>query len=315
MELKHVIAKIADMPLPVLITGETGAGKEVFAEALHLASNHRHKHNFVKINCAAIPGELLESELFGYEKGAFSGANSIGKMGKFEYAGRGTILLDEIGDMPLALQAKLLRVLQEKEFERVGGLKSISFHARVVCTTNRDLRQLIKEGKFREDLYYRINVLELYIPPLRERKEDIAELSKVFIRQLNEEYSLEITGMDGSVMKVFQSYHWPGNVRELRHVIERACMMRGNGTLIGEDVSFYKPQLSAMAGTVLPDGKTYESDEPMELNLREIRMEAEKKAIRLAIDLSGGNKAKAAKLLGIERTVLYDKLRKYDMDA
>lgn len=232
MELKHVIAKIADMPLPVLITGETGAGKEVFAEALHLASNHRHKHNFVKINCAAIPGELLE-----------------------------------------------------------------------------------KEGKFREDLYYRINVLELYIPPLRERKEDIAELSKVFIRQLNEEYSLEITGMDGSVMKVFQSYHWPGNVRELRHVIERACMMRGNGTLIGEDVSFYKPQLSAMAGTVLPDGKTYESDEPMELNLRKIRMEAEKKAIRLAIDLSGGNKAKAAKLLGIERTVLYDKLRKYDMDA
>lgn len=308
-ELKHLIARIANMPLPVLITGETGTGKEVFAEALHLVSDVRHKNNFVKINCAAIPGELLESELFGYEKGAFSGANSSGKIGKFEYAGNGTILLDEIGDMPMDLQVKLLRVLQEREFERVGGLKPIPFNARVVCTTNKNIPQLIKEGKFREDLYYRINVLELYIPPLRERKSDILEIGKVFVQQLNEDYGLNVSEIDNEVVEMFNSYHWPGNVRELKHVIERACMMRGEGKLTLADFAFFQSRISQ----VTPADMNTDFD-VSDLDLRLVKMRAEKQAIEKALELSNGSKVKAAKLLGIQRSVLYEKLKNYHFD-
>lgn len=304
IELQHLISRIANMPLPVLITGETGTGKEVFAEALHLAGDERHKHNFVKINCAAIPSELLESEFFGYEKGAFSGANSSGKMGKFEYAGNGTVLLDEIGDMPLDLQAKLLRVLQEKEFERIGGLKTIPFNARVICTTNRNIRKRVKEGKFREDLFYRINVLELYIPPLRERKEDILELSRVFIGQLNDEYDLKVTGINLDVIEMLNNYSWPGNVRELKHAIERACMMRTMGNLRVDDFFFLQNEVENLHSSAF-------DSQGLTLNLKCVRQEAEQNAIRKAIEITYGNKAQAAKILGIERTVLYDKLKKY----
>ena len=306
--LKSVIAKVADMPLTVLITGETGPGKEVFADALHRSSIRRDKH-FVKINCAAIPKELLESELFGYEKGAFSGASSSGKTGKFEYAAGGTILLDEIGDMPLDLQAKLLRVLQEREFERIGGLKSIPFDARVICTTNRDVVQLVKEGKFREDLYYRINVLEMYIPPLRERTEDIMELSRTFIAQINNEYELSIEGIDADTQQFLECYDWPGNVRELKHAIERACMMRGSGTLSMDDFDFFIRRISANGSSYAADRNVTKS-----LDLKTVKMEAEKKAIETALKITGGNKKSAANILGIERTVLYDKLKKYDMN-
>ena len=296
------------MPLTVLITGETGTGKEVFADALHRSSIRRDKH-FVKINCAAIPKELLESELFGYEKGAFSGASSSGKTGKFEYAAGGTILLDEIGDMPLDLQAKLLRVLQEREFERIGGLKSIPFDARVICTTNRDVVQLVKEGKFREDLYYRINVLEMYIPPLRERTEDIMELSRTFIAQINNEYELSIEGIDADTQQFLECYDWPGNVRELKHAIERACMMRGSGTLSMDDFDFFIRRISANGSSYAADRNVTKS-----LDLKTVKMEAEKKAIETALKITGGNKKSAANILGIERTVLYDKLKKYDMN-
>lgn len=308
-ELKHLIARIANMHLPVLITGETGTGKEVFAEALHLVSDSRRNNNFVKINCAAIPAELLESELFGYEKGAFSGANSAGKIGKFEYAGNGTVLLDEIGDMPMELQVKLLRVLQEKEFERVGGLKSIPFNARIICTTNKDIQRLINEGKFREDLYYRINVLELYIPPLRERKSDIPVLSKVFVQQLNEEFDLSVSEIDNDVMNLFYSYQWPGNVRELKHTIERACMMRGEGKLTLSDFTFFQERISHARHIA-----NYETIDISDLDLRIVKMKAEKKAIEKALELTNGNKVKTAKLLGIQRTVLYEKLKKYSFD-
>ena len=312
MELKHLISRIANMPLPVLITGETGAGKEVFAEALHLMSNRRHG-NFVRINCAAIPRELLESELFGYEKGAFSGANSTGKMGKFEYAGNGTILLDEIGDMPLELQVKLLRVLQEKEFERVGGLKSIPFNARVICTTNKDIQKLIDEGKFREDLYYRINVLELYIPPLRERKEDIPELSEVFIRKMNSEFNLSITGINEDVLEKFNQYDWPGNVRELQHVIERATMMRGEGILTEEDFTFFNSRIKDFM-TSDASVKSEESDDIADndtFDIRAVKMKAEKNIIIKALKACNGCKKDAANLLGIQRTVLYEKIKRY----
>jgi len=306
-ELRKFIARIADMPLPVLITGETGTGKEVFADALHTSSELRRDKNFVKINCAAIPAELLESELFGYEKGAFSGANSSGKIGKFEYAGNGTLLLDEIGDMPMDLQAKLLRVLQEKEFERIGGLKPIPFHARIICTTNKDVLQLVKEGRFREDLYYRINTLEMSIPALRERKEDILDLSKFFILQINSEFGLDILGIDKEAEDFLSGYNWPGNVRELKHVIERACMLRGSGQLNIHDFSFLLTRMDPS------DSADSAGAEPQTLDLRTIKMQAEKEAIARALKATDGNKASAAQLLGIERTVLYDKLKKYDI--
>lgn len=307
LELKHLIARVANMPLPVLITGETGTGKEVFAEALHIGNDIRHSKNFVKINCAAIPSELLESELFGYEKGAFSGANREGKMGKFEYAGSGTVLLDEIGDMPMDLQGKLLRVLQEKEFERVGGLKSIPFNARIICTTNKDVQKLVEEGKFREDLYYRINVLEFKIPPLRERIDDIVELGQTFIHKINLDYDLDIRGVDEEALEMLKHYSWPGNVREFRHVIERACLMKGQGVLSLEDFSFLNSALSDKQKERLSVHGSY--------NLRDVREKAEKEAILGALEETGGNRTSAAKLLGIDRTILYDKIKRYGIDA
>ncbi len=306
-ELKQLIIKVADMPLPVLIQGETGTGKEVFADALHKYSNSRREKNFVKINCAAIPSELLESELFGYEKGSFSGAAKTGKMGKFEYAGDGVVLLDEIGDMPIDLQAKLLRVLQEKEFERVGGLKPIPFHARIICTTNRDLDELISSGKFREDLYYRINVLEMQIPPLRDRLEDISDLSSYFISKINEAYDLSIMGISPRADAFLKSYSWPGNVRELRHVIERSCMMKGSGILDLDDFNF----LNKKSENDKPD---HSSPKIISFDLREVRIEAEKTAIINALKVTNNNRSKAAELLGIDRSVLYDKLRKYQIE-
>lgn len=306
-ELRSFIAKIADLPLPVLITGETGTGKEVFANALHMSSELRRNENYVKINCAAIPSELLESELFGYEKGAFTGSNANGKIGKFEYAGNGTLLLDEIGDMPLDLQAKLLRVLQEKEFERIGGLDTIPFNARVVCTTNKDVMQLVKEGRFREDLYYRINTLEMTIPALRERKSDISELSNFFVTQINNEFGLEIDGLDKEVDRFLSNYSWPGNVRELKHVVERACMLRGSGMLTISDFSFLRSRIANLELSSAQD------DDEDTYNLKQVKMQIEKVTIIKALRATNGNKASAAQLLGIERTVLYDKLKKYDI--
>lgn len=218
-EVKELIKYIAKTEATILITGETGCGKEVVSKEIHDRSN-RKDSPYIKVNCAAIPDTLIESELFGYDKGAFTGALNKEKLGMFEMANKGTILLDEIGDMPLNLQSKLLRVLQEKEILRVGGTKSIKLDVRVIASTNQHLDELVKMGKFREDLYYRLNVVPIKIPHLRERKEDIPILVHSFLTRLNTKYGKE-KSFDSESMEALESYNWPGNVRELQNVIER----------------------------------------------------------------------------------------------
>lgn len=304
-DLKNIVTKIAKSSISVLITGETGTGKEVFANAIHMLSD-RSEHRFVKINCAAIPKDILESELFGYEDGAFSGALKSGKIGKFEFANNGTILLDEISEMSLPLQAKLLRVLQENEIERVGGLKSIKLNLRLICSTNQNIVNLIKEGKFREDLYYRINVFELKIPPLRERYDDIPSLCDFFIDKINRSYGLGIVGISKGAIMLFNNYNWRGNVRELEHVIERSCVNKSIGNLEVTDFDFLYSKIFKDNESFVPlnDDKT----------LEEVKSGAEKiKITRVLIDVKG-NKTKAAKILGINRTVLYVKIKKYNIE-
>ncbi|MBW8382372.1 MAG: sigma 54-interacting transcriptional regulator [Youngiibacter sp.] len=304
-KLKTVVAKIADSPVSVLITGETGTGKEVFANAIHMLSN-RYENKFVKINCAAIPKDLLESELFGYEDGAFSGAVKGGKIGKFELANGGTILLDEIGEMSLELQSKLLRVLQEREIERVGGLKTIKIDVRVISSTNQDIEELVRTGKFREDLYYRINVVDLMVPPLRERYEDIPALCDIFIEKINRTHGLGISGIDVSALKLFRNYNWPGNIRELEHVIERASVMKTIGILEVDDFEFLMKK-------IFKNGENPIATESHK-TLDDVKDVAERELIIKALLTSKGNKTKAAETLGINRSVLYDKMKKHGIE-
>ncbi|WP_326908030.1 sigma-54 interaction domain-containing protein [Sedimentibacter sp. MB31-C6] len=307
MDVKRTVQRFANSNLTVLITGETGTGKEVFANAIHKLSSRRNE-NFVKINCAAIPKDLLESELFGYEPGSFSGANKNGKMGKFELAKNGTLLLDEIGEMPLALQSKLLRVLQEGEIERIGGLKTIKLDVRVICSTNQNIEEQVEKGLFRRDLYYRINVIEIKLPPLRERLADIQLLSKFFIEKINNSYGLGITEIKKDVYALFNEYEWVGNVRELQHVLERACIMAGTGPLELEHFDFLLSKIY----------KKYETEEEQLANksvsLNSITSEVEKENIIKALVETNGNKTSAAKLLNIDRSSLYNKLKKYSID-
>ncbi|NPB07197.1 MAG: GAF domain-containing protein [Aquificae bacterium] len=232
-QLLEVIHRVAPTNATVLIRGESGVGKELVAKAIHYLSPRADKP-FVTVNCAAIPESLLEAELFGYEKGAFTGAYSS-KKGKFELADGGTLFLDEIGDLPLSLQAKLLRALQEKEIEPLGSGKTVKVDVRIVAATNRDLEALVKEGKFREDLYYRLNVVPVFVPPLRERKEDIPALVKYFLDQLKREYKKQVE-VSPEVMEAFMRYHWPGNVRELRNVLERMVILDRDGVLGADDL-------------------------------------------------------------------------------
>ena len=305
---KESIIDYADSNLPILIIGETGTGKELFARAIH-QNSRRTNNNYVKINCAAIPGELLESELFGYEGGAFTGAAKGGKMGKIELAHGGTLLLDEIGEMPMSLQAKLLRVLQEKEIERVGGLKAKSVNFRLICSTNKDLKQLVKEGTFREDLYYRINTVELHIPPLRERIEDIEPLVLFFMEKVNKEYGYHVTDLSDEVLLAFRHYNWEGNVRELEHTVERAIVLCKAGQMQLKHIHFLLDKLNPtddnsdgfyLKNNVVPSIKKAE-DEEADLIIQ-------------ALKESGGNKAKAARLLGMERTMFYRKLKKHGIN-
>lgn len=304
-KLKSMVEKVADSPVSVLITGETGTGKEVFANAIHMMSS-RYENKFVKLNCAAIPKDLLESELFGYEDGAFSGAVKGGKIGKFELANNGTILLDEIGDMPLELQSKLLRVLQEREIERIGGLKTIKIDVRVISSTNQHIEELVQTGKFREDLYYRLNVVELNIPPLRERYEDIPPLCDIFIEKINRTHGLGISGIDESAFKLFKNYNWPGNIRELEHVIERASVMKKIGILEVDDFEFLLRKIFRSGEKPAPE------EAPKTLD--DVKDSTEKELILKALVTSKGNKTKAAEVLGINRSVLYDKMKKHGLD-
>ncbi|MFA7425592.1 MAG: sigma 54-interacting transcriptional regulator [Desulfosarcinaceae bacterium] len=286
--------------LNVLITGASGTGKELFAQAIHQGSARR-MYPFVRINCAAIPRDLLESELFGYEKGAFTGALASGKPGKIELAHRGTLFLDEIGDLPLEMQPKLLRVLEEKEFERVGG--NVLHHAnfRLVAATNRNLEKMITEGRFRSDLYYRLNVIALHIPPLRERRTDILDIARHLLAQMAADQALPPIDLSPKAERTLLEHDWPGNVRELANVIERTVATMDGPVILREHLPFYLWQ----------DCRRLPGKRPG--SIRAVQQLAEREAIIAALGESGYNKARAAALLGIHRTLLYKKMKKYEI--
>jgi transcriptional regulator with PAS, ATPase and Fis domain len=283
---------------PVLITGESGTGKELFAQAVHQAGA-RKLYPFVRINCAAIPKDLLESELFGYEKGAFTGANPGGKPGKFELAHRGTVFLDEIGDLPMEMQPKLLRVLEDKEFERIGGNQVIRSDFRLIAASNQHLEALLSGGAFRRDLFYRLNVIRLHIPPLRDRREDIVELSRHLLKTLAQEANLPLPSLDATTLKALIDYDWPGNVRELSNALERALASVDGDTIQPEDLPFHIRQ----------KGQGVDAGKPA--SIREVQHQAEKEAIEYALKACAYNKSQAAQRLGIHRTLLYKKMKKH----
>ncbi len=290
--LLELIKKVAPSRASVLITGESGVGKELVADALHSLSGRREK-SFVKVHCAALSETLLESELFGHEKGAFTGADSM-KKGRFELAHGGTIFLDEIGEINQTTQIKLLRVLQERTFERVGGEETIEVDVRVVAATNRNIEEEVKAGRFREDLYYRLNVVRLQVPPLRERKDDIPLLMDSFLKRFSEENSKKILGVQNSARQALYRYDWPGNIRELQNCIESAVVMCSGNEIALEDLP---PTISRFSGE--------ESiSVPMGLRLDE----AEKIIIRENLAFNNGNKTKTAQVLGIERKTLAKKI-------
>ncbi len=300
-EAINLANKVAKTDAPVLITGDSGVGKELFAEGIHNAGK-RSNQPFVAINCGAIPTALFESELFGYEQGAFTGAVKGGKKGKFDAAKGGTIFLDEIGEMPLELQVKLLRVLQEKHYYRVSGNEALPTDVRIIAATNRDLEKMIAEGSFREDLYYRLNVISISIPPLRDRIEDIPELIQLFLKEFSLKYSMPIPEIDPEVMYTFLQHSWQGNIRQLRNIIERIIILANDNEVI-------KPHH-------LPKNFVKENNPPT-LNIQFEEMKKingqSKEEIQYALQKTFGNKAAAAKLLGISRATLYNKLKKYNL--
>lgn len=285
---------------PVLISGESGTGKELFAQAIHHASPRR-AHPFVRINCAAIPKDLLESELFGYEKGAFTGAGADGKPGKFELARHGTVFLDEVGDLPLEMQPKLLRVIEDKEFERVGGTRIIQSDFRVIAATNQNLGEMLIGKRFRKDLFYRLNVIPLHIPALRERKNDILPTARHLLKQIAGEANLSDIKIDGDAARVLENYGWPGNVRELFNVLERIMPALGGDTIYRENLPFY----------LHPSRQKF--SEQYQSSLKDVQATTEKEAIRYALQENGNNKAGAARMLGIHRTQLYKKMKKFNL--
>ncbi|MCM3764779.1 sigma-54-dependent Fis family transcriptional regulator [Neobacillus niacini] len=305
---KHEAAIAAKSLSNVLITGESGTGKELIAEGIHQLSER--KGAFIKINCGAIPEELLESEFFGYADGAFTGAKKGGKPGKFELADNGTLFLDEIGDMPLTLQVKLLRVLQDQEFERIGATKTTKVNVRMVAATNKDLAELVRNGEFREDLYYRIHVIHLHIPPLRERLDDIPLLCSHFIHKFNKKTNKKITGVSQDVLNWLQQYHWPGNIRQLENVLERAFHYSPSNWIDMEHLPSSLTLLHSPEPMPTPP-KGFEQN-PI-LNRRNSINQTEKQLILQALIKSKGNRTKAAEILGISRTSLYQKMKKYEI--
>ncbi len=300
--LKTVAMRAAKGNSTVLILGESGTGKELFAHAIHNASSRLHGP-LIKVNCAAVPENLLESELFGYDEGAFTGARRGGKPGKFELANGGSIFLDEIGDMTLAMQAKLLRVLQEREIERVGATKPVKVDVRVIAATNRDLETMIERGEFRQDLYYRLNIISLQIPPLRERKEDIPLLASTILKKLNNQTPHWVEGVSPEAMEILMEYSWPGNVRELENILERAVNLM-------DEEAFIAPE--HLPPVVKKQYKNKEADDGVK-QLAGIMGDTEKQAIYRALEAAGGNKSKAAQILGIHRSGFYQKIKKYGL--
>jgi len=299
-DLYNLIEMVGPTRSTVLIRGESGCGKELVAEAIHAASPVADKP-LIKVNCSALPDSLIESELFGHEKGAFTGADSRRK-GRFELAKGGTIFLDEIGDLPLTTQVKLLRILQELEFERIGGTETIKADVRIVCATNRNLEQAIAEGTFREDFYYRINVFPIFIPSLRERRNDIPLLVDYFIDKFNKKNKTKIKRVTTSALDVLMVYRWPGNIRELENVIERACILSTEGVIRTHDLP-PTLQTAETSNTESKKGLTFYVEK------------LERQLIREALVASKGNIAKAAKQLAITERMLYSRISKYNFEV
>ena len=305
-EVQRLIGKVANTDSTVLILGESGSGKELVACALHY-QNLTRTGPFVPVNCGAIPENLLESELFGHERGAFTGAIAT-RPGRFELAHKGTLFLDEVGELTPALQVKLLRVLQERSFERVGGTKTISVDVRVIAATNRDLEQAVEDRRFREDLYYRLNVIPIVVPPLRARVEDISLLAQFFLDRVNRDKHTDIAGIAPAVMETLMRYKWPGNVRELENLIERLAVLKKAGTIEIEDLP---ARILSPKDAVLPEQEILFP--PEGVDLPGILDEFERQLISKALDLSNGVKSRAAQLLGLNRTTLVEKMKKKAM--
>ncbi len=295
-KMSRMIEKIAPTNATTLLLGESGTGKEVLAKAIHSLSNRSDKP-FVAVNCAAIPENLLESELFGYEKGAFTGATKQTK-GKIEYANEGTFFLDEIGDLPISLQAKLLRFIQERMIERLGGHTEISVDVRIICATHQNIKKLIEDGMFREDLYYRINEISINIPPLRERTGDAIVIATSLLKKFNQENNKKIKGFTKKAAELIEAYEWPGNIRQLENKIKRAVILTEGSNLSEADLEIESS-----------------GNEEIPLNLKKVRELAETSAIKRALSYSDDNMSKTAKLLGISRPTLYSLLAKYSIEA
>ena len=295
LELLDLVKEVASLRSTVLIRGESGTGKELVARAIH-NSGDRASNPFVAVSCAALAETLLESEMFGYEKGAFTGADGQ-KKGKFELADGGTIFLDEIGDISGKLQADLLRVLQERSFYRLGGTQEVQVDARVIAATHVNLEEAVREGRFRDDLFYRLNVIEIRIPPLRERRDDIPILAEHFLRKLGPELNKEIAGIAESALQTLLDYNWPGNVRELENALERAIITCRGSELTEENLAFLQAQQRGAGTWPVPPRTTLE--------------ELERQAIVATIDRTSGNIKEAASVLGIDRSTLYEKIKRY----
>lgn len=295
-EVVALVDRVAATPSTVLIGGESGVGKDLIAHLIHQRSS-RSSGPFVKINSTAIPENLLESELFGYEKGAFTGA-TVAKPGKFELADKGTLFLDEIGDVPPATQVKLLRVLQEREFERLGGTRTLKVDVRLIAATNRDLRAALEQGTFREDLYYRLNVVPIDIPPLREHKEDIPDLANLFLSRLAQRLQKKLEGIKPEAVRKLMDFHWPGNVRELENIVERACALSPGPFIEPSDIQIdhVTSRNHSEQSPLLPEGKTLD--------------QWEDEIIREAYRRANGNKSEAARMLGLSRNALRYRLEK-----
>ncbi|QNO16595.1 sigma 54-interacting transcriptional regulator [Alkalicella caledoniensis] len=301
VQAKYMARRAAQSNSNVLLLGKSGTGKELFAHAIHSGSNRNH-NPFVKVNCAAIPAELLESELFGYEEGAFTGAKKGGKIGKFELSNGGSIFLDEIGDMPIKMQAKLLRILQEKEVERVGSNKTTKIDIRVIAATNQDLKELVQKGEFREDLYYRLNVMSIEIPSLQERDNDVEGLSYSLLRKLSSQMGKYVSKISVNAMEYIRGHNWPGNVRELENVLERAINLTESDSILPVHLPVYITQNTKKV-----------AKGPIR-TLKDVIEDTEKEAIARCLEYTEGNKLKTAKLLNISRSSLYDKIEKYGLE-
>lgn len=299
VSLKEKVKMVSNSDVSILIRGESGTGKELFAHSIHQLSNRSQKP-FIKVNCGAIPENLLESELFGYEEGAFTGAKKGGKKGKFQLASGGTLFLDEIGDMPLSMQVKLLRALQDGEIEPIGSTKSISVDVRIIAATNRPLENMIEEKRFREDLFYRINVVPFNIPPLRERAEDLKLLIAYFIDKVTNRLGKRIAGIEKTVMGILMSYSWPGNIRELENVIEAAVHLTKGEQITLNSLPDYLQTQTAM----------YRFNNK---KLKDIMEETEKWVLRQSLEKNNDDKVQVCRELGISRSTLYEKLRKYGL--